>query len=209
MKRKLSLVMAIVMVLSFSSGVLADNNITQKEPMITHDKDQNMTKEQFVINGEPVDISITRDGNIYTAVIFENNGKTTTVIKVDKETGRVTYNGVPVQQELISTNAMPEIGLLNNWRSPTTKVYSLSFLGWGIPAIVTVLSIKFGIPLSNAGNIAQIIIGAGGFLYVKEVVQLNYVDYAPKVGYRMTTSLHLTRSATGNSLFTRTVTGSR
>ena len=168
-----------------------------------------MMKEQLIVNGEAFNVSISKDGNVHTAVILEDDGKTTTVIEMDEETGEVTYNGIPVLQETISTNGLTEIGILSNWGSPSTNVYSLALVGWGIPAIVTLLSMKFGVPLSSGANIANIIIGAGGFLYVKEVVRLNFVDYVPKVGYRITTSLHVTRNPTGNSLFTRTVTGSR
>jgi hypothetical protein len=46
--------------------------------------------------------------------------------------------------------------------------------------------------------IASLVISAGGLLYLKSVARLNYVDYAPKIGYRLTESLHLKKHDTKN-----------
>lgn len=201
-RRLTTFILAVSLIVSFSinSMAFAGNPISE-------------ATEQFIFNDKVFDISFSQDGSIRTAVIHENDGKTTTILKMDKETGIVTHNGVPIREEVISTQLLKENNLLlsskSNWTTPTVTVTALSFAAFSTTAIIGYLSLKYGVPPAEAAYIASLIVGAGGFLYVKSVLQLNYVDYAPKVGYRLTESLHLTRNATGNSLFTRTTTGSR
>jgi hypothetical protein len=64
--------------------------------------------------------------------------------------------------------------------------------------LVRYLKLKFGIPSDKAAYIANLVISAGGLLYLKSVIRLNYVHYIPKIGYRLTESLHLKKHDTNN-----------
>ena len=169
------------------------------------------TTEHYIVNDETFDISFSQDGSIRTAVI--NEGEKITILQIDEETDIMTYNGVPVREEVIRTKVMRErnsiLSAKSNWTEPTESVTSLSFVSYSVAAIVGYLQLKYSIMPEKASYIAGLIIGAGGFLYVKSVSQYNYVDYAPKVGYKLTESLHLTEEADDKSLFKRTMTGRR
>lgn len=168
--------------------------------------------EQISVNDEIFDISYSKDGNIRTATIYEDDG-TVNILQIDDTNGKMTYNGELIHEEIIYGDEPNENNLLittrSNWGSPSTNVVSHGIAALGTTALIGYLNLKFGIPSAEATYIAGLVIGAGGLLYLKSVTQLNYVDYAPKVGYRLTESLHLTRDADGSSLFTRTMTGSR
>lgn len=170
------------------------------------------TTEQITANDEIFEISYSQDGNIRTATIYEGDG-TVNILQIDDITGKMTYNGESIHDEIIYSEEPNENNSLittrSNWGSPSTDVVSLGVAAFGTTALIGYLNLKFGIPTDEAAYIASLVIGAGGFLYLKSVTQLNYVDYAPKVGYRLTESLHLTREANDSSLFTRTMTGSR
>lgn len=171
-----------------------------------------ITTEQITVNDEIFDISYSQDGNIRTATIYEDDG-TVNILQIDDITGKMTYNGELIHEEIIYSEEPnennPLITTTSNWGSPTTEVVSLSVAAFGMTALIGYLNLKFGIPSTKAAYIANLVIAGGGFLYLKSVLQLNYVDYAPKIGYRLTESLHLTRAANGTSLYNRTTTGSR
>lgn len=57
--------------------------------------------EKYIINGENFNISFSQDGSIRIAVVYENDGKTVTILQVDEETGRMTYNGDSVHEEIV------------------------------------------------------------------------------------------------------------
>lgn len=159
------------------------------------------------------DVVLGRNGNIRTATITDLTNKTVDIMSIDDNTGIVTFNGEFLLQ-IVNLNHPYSVGTLSvfsedNWSDPQTTVRSLAWVGYTATAIIGLLSLTYGVPPATAAYIAGLVIGAGGFLYVKAVTQLNYVDYSPKVGYRLTESLHLSPEADDEPLFTRTMTGSR
>lgn len=172
------------------------------------------TTVHYNIAGHSFDISYRQDGNIRTATIYESSGLVF-VLTINDNTGVVTYNGDILREEVIRSDAYLTNSLLfsldseDNWTDPVTEVVSLSFTSYTLAGIVGYLQLKYSIMPDKAAYIAGLIIGAGGFLYVKSTRQYNYIDFSPKVGYRITESLHLTEEAEGESLFERTMTGSR
>ncbi len=200
-RRPTLIVLVISLVLSFttSSFSFATNN------------DALEYTEKYIVNGENFNISFSQDGSIRTAVVYENDGKTVTILQIDEETGIMTYNGVSIHEEVVHNKVLSESNslLLSNWTEPQESIISLALGAYTIGALVGYLQLKFGMMSDEASYIAGLIIGDSGFLYVKSITQYNYVDYAPKVGYRLTESLHLKSDASDRSLYTRTMTGSR
>lgn len=157
-------------------------------------------------------LNFQQDGNIRSVIVSSYDGKTVDAVCINDETGIVTINGSRVSRlENIPHIQQRPTSMLSkgNWTQPQTSVQSLSFVSFASGAIVGYLALKYGVPDDKAAYIASLVIGAGGFLYVKSVTQFNYIDYSPKDGYRLPESLHLTEDANGGSLFSRTVSGTR
>lgn len=194
-KRFVSCVIAMVLVLSLPANVLAYEN-PKKD--CTY----------YEVLGEKFEVVFSRQGNVATAKIYENEGKIVNILELNEETGDITYNGKIIEMDLILTDGVTARAS-SNWGSPSTTIESLSLVSLGISTAVTLLQMKFGMGASKASSIAQIVISGSGILYVKSVTRLNYVDYAPKVGFKLTESLHLKPNASDPALYTRTTTGSR
>lgn len=191
MKRSLSFIIAFVLFISLSFSPSAA-----------------MEKNNFISN-KNFNIIYSSNNNIRTATIYESDGNVN-ILQINDITGEVTYNGKPFEEHIIYENK--NISLMsngNNWTNPTTSIFSLSFVGFSIATIIGYLNLKYGIPNANAAYIASVVSGAGGFLYVKSVVQFNYVDYSPKVGYRLTETFHIRSDASDGPLYTRRVSGAR
>lgn len=200
MKKIVSSLLVISMMISMSTTVFAANCESLFE------KSLDTYQIQFVSNYE---MALQTNGAIRSMVVFDRNLGTVDIVSINDETGIITIN----DDTLIPVELRSQAGISSyaedNWTEPQTSVTSLSLATYTTGAIVGFLALKYGVPSDKATYIAGLVIGAGGFLYVKSVVQLNYVDYSPKVGYRLTESLHLTPEADGESLFVRTTTGSR
>lgn len=166
--------------------------------------------QHYNVAGQSFDISFSQEGNVRTATIYESDGSVS-VLTVNDDTEVVTYNGNVLQKEVTYSEAQSSevFASEDNWGKPITDVVSLNLASYTLAAIVGYLQLQYGIMPDKAAYIAGLIIGAGGFLYVKAVQRFNYVDYAPKVGYRTTESLHLKSDASDAPLYTRTLTGSR
>ena len=170
--------------------------------------DYDKSYETYNINGQNFEIIFNGYGNIRTATILENNGQNITLLEINDVTGVVTCNGRQIRTDVISTTSLGTFRT-SNWSSPTTSIVSLSFAGYTIGALVGYLQLKYNIMPEKAAYIAGLIIGAGGFLYIKGTSQYNYVDFAPKIGYRLTESFHLRSDASDPALHTRTLSGVR
>lgn len=170
--------------------------------------------QEVSFNQSEFSIDIRQVGNTRIATVKDEKTENVDVVSINDATGEVVINGhlftifdsVATEQiELFGKSAANE----KNWSKPTTSIQSLSFASYTAGAIVGFLSLTYGVPGDTAAYIAGLVIGAGGFLYVKSVSQLNYVDYSPKVGYRLTETLHLDSQAKDAPLYSRTMTGSR
>ena len=118
-------------------------------------------------------------------------------------------NGQSVKYNVLSIKE-PNISTYSNWGSPSTTITSLSYVSWGVGAIAGALMLKYPQMLSSkAQYIAGLVVSTGGLLYVKAVSRYNYVDYAPKVGYRLTESLHTDSKCQTAALYSQTMSGSR
>jgi hypothetical protein len=168
------------------------------------------TNKQNIIHDDIVDVKYNNDKHIRTATVYEKDG-TITIIGVNDTTGEVSLNGKVISnvRKIKEEQNEPLITTFSNWGEPDTTVKTLAFGTASAGVITATLQYVYGIPGKTASYIAGLVFTGGGFLYLKEVIQLNYVDYAPKVGYILTQSYHLTESASGNSLYTTTTRGSR
>jgi hypothetical protein len=169
------------------------------------------TNEQTIVHDDIVDVKYNNYKHIRTATVYEKDG-TITIIGVNDTTGEVTHNGKVISSvRKINEEEQnePFITTSSNWGDPNTTVKTLAFGAASAAVITATLQFFYGIPGETASYIAGLIFTGGGLLYLKEVIKLNYVDYAPKVGYILTQSYHLTRNASGNSLYTTTTRGSR
>ena len=159
------------------------------------------------------DVVIEKNGNTRTAIVIDLNKATVDVVSVNDVTGVITINGEIVCP--ITNSSFGHFSITHstssedNWTAPSTSITSLALTAYSTGAIVGWLALTYGVPGPVAAYIAGLVIGAGGFLYVKAVTQFNYVDYGTKVGYRLTESLHLKSDASDEALYTRTMTGSR
>ena len=200
MKKIVSILLVVSMMISMSTTAFA----AARESFL--EKSLDTYQIQSVSNYE---IGLQTNGAIRSMVVFDRNLGTVDVVSIDDETGIITIN----DDTLIPVEIWPQAGISSyaedNWTDPQTTVTSLALGAYTAGAIVGFLSLKYGVPSDTAAYIAGLVLGAGGFLYVKSVTQFNYVDYSPKVGYRLTESLHLTDEADGKSLFVRTMTGTR
>lgn len=205
MRKLVSLFLCIVMSFTLTvSAFAAEKN---------YFPDEYSTKsiQHYNVAGQSFDISYSQDGHVRTATIYESNGSVS-ILTINDDTGVVTYNGNILQKEVIYSDAQSSpipFASEDNWGKPVTDIVALNFTSYTLAAIVGYLQLKYGIMSDKASYIAGLIISAGGFMYVKAVQQFNYVDYAPKVGYRTTESLHLKSDASDAPLYTRTLTGSR
>lgn len=180
-----------------------------------HDLERDSSESLSQVNsyqcevGTKYNIILQSDRSTRTMTVIDSELKTIDVVSIDDETGVVTINGEAVTPLSLTSRTLVGTYAADNWTDPVEEVISLSLVGYTTGAIVGFLSLKFGVPSEKATYIAGLVIGAGGMLYVKSIRQYNYIDYAPKVGYIVTESLHITPEAEGESLFTRTLRGSR
>ena len=127
------------------------------------------TTEQITVNDEIFDISYSQDGNIRTATIYEDDG-TVNILQINDITGKMTYNGAPIHEEIIYSEKPNENNSLitpsSNWRSPTTEVVSLGVAAFGKVALIGYLNLKFGIPSDEAAYITGLVISAGCWLQI-------------------------------------------
>jgi hypothetical protein len=198
----ISAILVVSLFLVSSINVFAAENTD-----IVEDNIKTTNKEHYDVGDIKFDVEYTQDGENHKATIYKNGGKTIDTVCWNDKTNTLTYNGKPIVCETIFLETLPSTR--SNWGSPTTEVTSLSLASYGIEAAIVFLHLKFGVPSDKATTIATLILNGTGMLYVKTVTRYNYVDYAPKVGFKITESLHTTPSASDTSLFTRSWSGSR
>lgn len=100
----------------------------------------------------------------------------------------------------------------NNWGPEDEYTTGLDVAGLSV-SVMTVLLVG-RLPYASAKEIASVVglIISWGLdrIYYRGVTQFNYVDYAPKVGYKLTEEIHKNENYDASSLMLRTsMTGSR
>lgn len=197
--RFVSAFLVISLLLVYPADVFAaeSNNVTVGD----------IDKEHYDIENIKFDVEYTQEGQNHKATIYKNDGKNVDIICWNEVTDVMTYNGKEIASETIFLETLPSTR--SNWGSPSTEITSLGLASYGLEVAIVLLRLKFGVPSEKAVTIATLILQGTGMLYIKTVTRLNYVDYAPKVGFKITESLHTTPDASDTSLFSRSWSGSR
>lgn len=194
----LSMLVAFSLVLSNSAlPVMAENTITTEE--------RDMPDEIILSDGTTIKIENTN--NFIRYFVPENNG-TTTIVEENKKTGEVLVNGRNVFTDM---STMIEASQRDNWGAPSVEKWSMNVAGMSIVTIATAVAAKsHNLTVDKIAKALKKVGKELSKLYYKSILQLNYVDYSPKVGYRLTEELYTSSSYSVSSRICQsTMSGSR
>lgn len=172
------------------------------------------TEELLLPDGSQSKVFSYQRGDLRVAQVTEDNGQVT-IIEFDDD-GNVFVNGNNIVTTLSdsdtvdNSNSILQPFAASNWTSPSVTKRTAWVEGLTVSAIAIIIA---GLCPSAAGavaiRLAGTVAGTGvKALYYKGTTSYNYVDYAPKVGYRLTEELY-TDSAYRNRIYTRSMSGSR
>lgn len=183
----LSMLVAFSLVLSNSAlPVMAENTITTEE--------RDMPDEIILSDGTTIKIENTN--NFIRYYVPENDG-TTTIVEKNKKTGEILVNGRDVFYDMSTTIGASQ---RDNWGAPSVEKWSMNVAGMSIYAIATAVAAKsHNFRIDQIADALKKVGKELSNLYYKSTLQLNYVDYSPKVGYRLTEGLYTSSSCSASS----------
>lgn len=208
MKKSISMLLVFsMMVTTFMTPIQAKND----ESLFNYTGETST----LIIDEMAIDITSDKKDNIRTATISENNGEKITTVQINDITKVMTVNGEIIDNIDTTVSELPLIDELtwtarSNWSDPTVSIVTCNVTATTTAIALGWLFLKCPlIPFKTAQYILTTAIGLGANLYIKSVDQYNYVDYAPKVGYRHKESVHLTEECDGISYWGQEMNGSR
>lgn len=204
MKKVISSFLVLSMLMSVL--VIPTSAINRKEKLSL---DFNDRRETVTIAGANIEFYSYVSESGQRIVEVSENGRTD-IIEFDDVTGHVYVNGHRITETIdVSLHSMTATA--DNWGPERSEVRKMDIEGLAISLVAAVIVGYFSGWNGYAMDLAQTIVEAGiSMLYFKTITQFNYVDYSPKVGYRLTEELHSGVACDETTLlFRRTTTGSQ
>lgn len=168
------------------------------------------TTEYLTLNGQSVSFfSYTQGSDRFILVTeFEQ----TTLIMFDAESGNIYVNGRNIVSRCIETDIpLAMISTQDNWGPARVETFESDIAGLSASVVAAIIVGYYSGWNGIAMDIAQTFVSHQiPTMYFRTISQYNYVDYYPKVGYRITEEIHSGPAYNSTTLIEdRTMTGSR
>lgn len=200
-KKLISLALALVMCLSLSFPVFAAGDLGSNA---------NIEKTATAVESLLEEVVWVSNGHTRTATV-EESGHTITVV-FDDNTGFIYVNGVNIVCD--ATKQSIQTRSANNWGPVNVYTRSLKVDGLAVGAIGIIITgaMTGAHPTAiTVASLAAYVVSNGlQYLYYRSLTQYNYVDFSPKVGYKLTEQIHTSTRYDNTSLWIETkMEGSR
>lgn len=202
MKRIISTVLVLSMLLVSSVVSAGAVSAQTSDPELRFDGHT----EYVVVDDKSVSYNSYAVGTSRFVLVTEDG--LSTLIEFDDTSGAIYVDGRNIVSHMDTVNG---IALQDNWGPERSEVTKTDIVGLSVSVVAALIVGYYSGWNGAAMDIAQIVVSEGiPALYFKTITQYNYVDYSPKVGYRLTEELHKGPACNSSTLLLRrTMNGSR
>lgn len=218
MKKIVASLVAFCMIMTFCSPITEAAGPQQEELMATSSINEydhslelsfNGDTEHLLVDGKEVSFYSYEENLSRFILVQEESGST--LVEVDTSSGTIYVNGKAISSRISSANSANILASEDNWGPEREEITETEIVGLSASVVAAIIIGYYSGWNGVAMDIAQTFVSnAIPIMYFKRITQFNYVDYFPKVGYRLTEELH-NGPACDESTYVigRTMTGSR
>lgn len=166
--------------------------------------------EYLTIDGQSVSFFSYTQGSDRFILVTELDQ--TTLIMFDAESGNIYVNGRNIVSRCIETDIpLAVASTQDNWGPEHIETFESDIVGLSVSVVAAIIVGYYSGWNGIAMDVAQTFVSHQiPTMYFRTITQYNYVDYAPKVGYRITEEIHSGPAYDDTTLVAdRTTTGSR
>lgn len=168
------------------------------------------TTDYLTLDGQSVSFfSYTHGSNRF---ILVTELEQTTLIMFDAESGNIYVNGRNIVSRCIETDIpLAMASTQDNWGPERVETFESDIVGLSASVVAAIIVGYYSGWNGIAMDVAQTFVSHQiPTMYFRTISQYNYVDYYPKVGYRITEEIHSGPAYNSTTLIAdRTMTGSR